>query len=861
MPKNRHKYIRFSFCLLFFIAILIGRAQENTSSTVNLISYIQELEKEFDIKFSYIDEDLRPIDIIVQKGGSLTTILDEIAKQTQINIKKLNERYYTLSKSITVDICAQVLDNFANNNIAGATIEVLGSSIGIITELDGKFILDNIPRKATLRIKYLGYKTLYIKAEEMVNHNPCKTLLLSQKIQQLEEVVLYKFLTTGLSKQQDASIQLNTQNFGILPGLIEPDVLQTVQALPGIKSIDETVSDINVRGGTHDQNLILWDGIKMYQSGHFFGLISAFNPYLTDKVTIIKNGTSAQYGDGVSSVMSMQTKNVIKNTFFGGAGFNLISGDLYGQLPITRDMAFQFSARRSFTDFVNTPTFNRFFDKAFQDTEITLNNNQLSDADILRDENFYFYDFTAKLLYDVNDRQKVRFSFININNNLDFEETTLNSNRTTKSTLDQTNLSFGGNLESDWSEDFSSVLNIYYTRYNLDAQNILANANQQLFQNNRVLETAVKLNTNYRFSDPLHWLNGYEFNEVGITNFTDVTLPPFNSNIKGVIRTHALFSEINYLSQNKKLMARGGARLNYIENLNTFKEYIIEPRFNLRYSLAEYVGMEIQGEFKNQSTNQVVDLEQNFLGIEKRRWFLSNNGIGPLGTPNLPITKSKQLSAGINYDKENLYVGLEGFYKEVDGISTATQGFENQNQFNGEIGKYAIKGLEFLINKKTSTYSTWLSYTYNVNNYTFEDIIPNKFPNNLDIRHTLTFARIYTYNNLNLGIGLNYRTGKPFTEPLDGANAINTTNFPFTINYQEPNSSRLPDYLRADASVIYNFNLSPKIKATAGASVLNLLDRRNVLNTYYRLNENNEIETVESFSLGITPNVSFRVSF
>lgn len=64
---------------------------------------------------------------------------------------------------------------------------------------------------------------------------------------------------------------MNTAEFGILPGLIEPDILQTVQALPGIKSIDETVSDINVRGGTNDQNLILWNGIKMYQSGHFLG--------------------------------------------------------------------------------------------------------------------------------------------------------------------------------------------------------------------------------------------------------------------------------------------------------------------------------------------------------------------------------------------------------------------------------------------------------------------------------------------------------------------------------------------------------------------------------------------------------------
>jgi len=98
-------------------------------------------------------------------------------------------------------------------------------------------------------------------------------------IQKLEEVVITNYLTSGISKNIDNTITIKPEKFGILPGLIEPDVLQTIQALPGILSADETVSNINVRGGTHDQNLILWNGIKMYQSGHFFGLISAFNPY------------------------------------------------------------------------------------------------------------------------------------------------------------------------------------------------------------------------------------------------------------------------------------------------------------------------------------------------------------------------------------------------------------------------------------------------------------------------------------------------------------------------------------------------------------------------------------------------------
>ncbi|MEG3657993.1 carboxypeptidase-like regulatory domain-containing protein [Arenibacter palladensis] len=852
---KHHKYVVFLIALYLFLLIPYSNwAQENSAQKVNLISYLEELEREHNIKFSYVDQDLGQLQFSIPDTTSLPQILEELRKQTLLDITKLNDRYFAISKSKFVDICANVVDNFENSTIMNATVQVLGSNISQITDLEGQFSINAVPRNANIAIKHLGFKTKFISAEELAGNNPCKTILLSPNYQELEEVVVYQFLTTGITKEPDASIELNTDKFGILPGLIEPDVLQTIQALPGIKSVDETVSDINVRGGTNDQNLVLWDGIKMYHSGHFFGLISAFNPYLIENVNIIKNGTSVQYGDGVSSVININTRNNISDSFVGGAGFNLLSGDIFGQLPLSEKVSVQFSGRRSTTDFINTPTYNRFFDKVFQDSEVKENNNSSNPENIVRDEDFYFYDFTGKLLYDINENQKVRLSFINTNNHLKYTEKT--EDGTAKSLLEQTNLSFGGSLESRWTPRWSTHLNLYYTRYNLDSQNI-PSPSQQLFQSNQVLEKAIKLNTNYNLNPNLNWLNGYQLNEVGITNFTQVTQPAYRSNIKGVIMTHSLFSELDYRSKNEKFNARGGLRLNYIKNLKTFKtfdEVILEPRLNLNYTLTDGLKTELLGEFKSQTTNQIIDLEQNFLGIEKRRWILSDNEI-------LPITKSKQISLGLNYDKNTLYVGIEGFYKKVDGISTATQGFQNQDQFNGEIGKYDVSGIEFLINKKTATYSTWLSYAYNTNNYTFENITPNQFPNNLDIRHTITFAGTYTYKSFRMGLGANYHTGRPYTKPQEGNNSIILNVFPNQINYEDPNSSRLPAYLRADASFIYNFKISKGIKSSVGASVLNLLNKKNILNIYYRINEQNEIETIERVSLGITPNFSFRMSF
>ncbi|NNL07713.1 MAG: TonB-dependent receptor [Croceitalea sp.] len=853
MPGTIRSHLSIIFLILVFLCpISTSLAQEEPS--VTLSGYLKQLENRFEIKFSYLNEDVMDIFIDPPSLGDLNDILSSISNQTQIQIKKLSDRYYSLAKNSMVDVCGKVLDNFEQNTVSGATIEVLGSNIALITDLDGSFELNQIPRNASLKIRYLGYVTRYIQVDELIGKGSCKTILLAQNYEKLDEVIVYDFLTAGITRQKDASITLNIPEFGILPGLTDPDILQSVQALPGIKSIDETVSDINVRGGTNDQNLILWNGIKMYQSGHFFGLISAFNPFLTDKVTIYKNGTPAQYGDGVSSVISMETTNDIDGFVIGGTGVNFISGDVYGQIPLRENLAFQFSARRSTTDFLNTPTFNKFSERAFQDSEVNNQQGQATGDDFARDDKFFFYDFTGKLLYDINEDHKIRLNVIGITNDLELQETNNDTDESTTSLLDQTNLSGGLQLQSQWTPNFTSHLNIYYSRYNLEALAISSNAQQQLAQNNRVIENAIKLNTVTSLTEKLDWQNGYQFIETGIRNFTNVSEPAFKSDIIGVIRIHAPYSQLDYTSFENKFIASAGLRLNYIENLGTFSKLLFEPRLNLNLRLANNLRGQLQGEFKSQSTNQIIDLEQNFLGIEKRRWILSDDD-------ELPITQSKQASLGLNYEKNKLYIGLEGFYKKVEGISTRTQGFQNENQFNGEIGSYDIKGLEFLINKQGGNYSTWLSYTYNTNQYTFESTTPNTFPNNLDVRHSLTFASTYTLANLKLGIGLNYRSGKPYTEPQEGGNALNTIFFPTQINYKSPNSSRLPDYLRADASAIYKFQINRRVKASAGISLLNLTNRKNILNRYYRLNDDNEIETIENISLGLTPNVSIRLSF
>ncbi|MCO5725272.1 TonB-dependent receptor [Robiginitalea marina] len=821
--------------------------------SMELSALLSRLEARYEIKFSYADQDIEAVSVRLDPQGSLEELLEGIRRQTGLKVERLSERYFSISADAFLQLCGRVFDNL-KNPLEGASIEVPGQSLATISDAAGHFALDAVPREATLKIQYLGFRPQYVKAAELARKEPCAEVSLSVDYQELQEVVVYKFLTTGIAREPDGNISMAPGEFGLLPGLTEPDVLQIIQALPGIKSIDETVSDINIRGGTNDQNLLLWDGVKMYQSGHFFGLISAFNPYLTDRVDLIKNGSPAQYGDGLSGIISMHTHDQVERTYFGGGGFNLISGDAYAHLPLSDRMAFQFSARRSVTDVLNTPTYTQFSDRAFQDTQISLATDNPSERISQRDETFYFYDFSGKLLYDLSDRHQVRLNFLYIDNDLTYEETLAADDSQNRSLLDQTNLALGARLKSQWNEAMSTELVTYHTRYDLDSRIRTGSSGQELFQLNQVSENALKAHLAYRFSDLLTWQAGYQFLETGVTNTTEVNQPPFRSRIKNLLYTHALFSEWTYRGPGRRLTATGGVRGNYLRNPEDFSDFIVEPRLSVQYGLTEHLTLVALGEFKNQATHQIVDLEQNFLGIEKRRWILSDG-------ESLPVATSRQASLGLYYDRGHWLASLEGFSKDVEGISTDTQGFQNQDQFAGELGSYRIYGLEALINYKTPDWSTWLSYAFNDNEYTFEALQPPTFPNNLDIRHTLTVGVNYTRDRLKVGVGLNYRTGRPFTAPRPAPDDVDTSVFPSRINFLPPNSSRLPDYLRADASVTYGFRLSETVRATLGASVLNLTGRSNLLNTYYRLNELEEVEKVESRSLGLTPNASFRLAF
>lgn len=839
---------KFQFFFINFLLITSITFAQNSSDKVALSSLLIELEKTYEIKFSYSDNDVK--DIFVnppKKGISINELLSYLNKKTFLQFKTLDNRYVTVSfLNKSISICGTIIDANFLEPLLLATVKVNGYKLGTTTNHKGEFYLHNVPVNASISISYISFKTKILAAKDLFS-NGCKEIFLEEETEQLSEITMPRFLTSGLQKSADGATVLNTEKFGILPGLIEPDILKTIKILPGIESVNESVSNINVRGGTNDQNLMLWDGIKMYHSGHFFGLISAYNPYLTQKVAVTKNGTSTAFSDGVSSTINMETANRITNEFSGGAGFNLLSADAFVQVPLKDNIELHISGRRSFTDLINTPTYKNYFSRSFQDNSVASNSVNNSES------NFYFYDYSLKFLYDIDYNHSIRANFIHIKNNLEYLEK-YNANNTIieeNSTLKQENL--GANIlwNADWNTKFSTNFSAFFSDYKINSSDYNKDSDQLQTQFNNVLETEIKLDAKYEFSDVFYFKNGLVFNEIGIRNTTTVNAPTFSKTVKDVLIKTAFYSELEY--QKNKTYARFGLRTNYFY---AFKKFVIEPRINIRQNIDNNFSLKLEGEFKNQTTAQKIDFEENFLGIEKRRWILADN-------VNTPIIKSKQASFGVEYTLNKLYVDVTAFYKKIDGITADNQGFYNNTQTLNSIGNYNIKGIEFLVNKQTKNISTWLSYTYAVNNYSFDIFNPESFPNSLDIRHSVSAAFNYDFTKkFKLSLGCVLRSGKPYTRPIEGNETIQDGNR-IIVNYNNPNQERLDNFFRLDFSGSYNFDFTKDVKSTIRLGITNITDHKNIIDSYFIVDDTNtnNVKRINNYSLPFTPNLSFRIQF
>lgn len=810
-----------------------------------LNQFLQNIQNKYDVVFTFADESIHDVTVNVSsiKDLNLRACLQELEQQTNLIFMQVNSRYIAIQKKpAKVWVSGKIRDGGTNEYLEGAYVYT--SAGYALSNANGEFSISvNQEKDSVVTIRHTGYQLFHLKKEDWGNDKLIVGLV--PELYEIEEVVV-NYIAKGLDKLPDGSIQLNVKNLEVLPGLSEPDVLHTVQVLPGIQSISETVADINTRGGTNDQSLVLWEGIKMYQTGHFFGLISAFNSHLINKTRIVKNGANAYFDEGVSGIIDMKQQDFLLNEPSIDAGVNMVSGDIIVKTPVAKKLSLIVGARHSINDLFLTPTYKSYYERAFEHTEVLLN-QQKKEKSIEKFQDFSFFDVSGKLLYDVNAKNKIRFSFLTIDNNIGYEENKLldASQHSRKSNLNQSSFLADLSYSHYWNSSNSTALSAYLSHYILDGQNESGVAGEGHLQENEVTDWGLKFDSKISIAPKFLLLTGYQFKEVGIRNLDNIRDPGYFRDAKDVLRIHALYAEAETKKRLGNLYVRSGLRTKYYTK---FESFSFDPSIVLNFMLSKYLSLELLAERKSQHTTQQIDYQTDFLGVEKRRWVLANQ-------TSVPLITSNQISFGLQHSRNNLLVAVEGYNKKVKGIIAPSQGFQNQFQSVHAIGEYSTMGVELLVNKRFANTNFWANYTLAKNDYNFPDFNPSVFPNNFDIRHLLSLGGTFSLKQFEVSGGFNYRTGKPFTKPT-----LSSLNEDAEIVYEVPNASRLNEYIRFDVSAKYNFAIS-RLNGELGISVWNVFNRDNVINIYYLVNENNEIEQITRNALNITPNVNLRLRF
>ncbi|WP_299112732.1 TonB-dependent receptor [uncultured Winogradskyella sp.] len=665
----------------------------------------------------------------------------------------------------------------------------------------------------------------------------------STRAETLGKVIVRSYLAKGIEKNSDGAYKLYPSRLGILPGLIEPDVLEGIQLLPGVLSPNETASSFFVRGGASDQNRLIWDGINIYHKGHLFGMISPLNPNVASEIKFVNKGSHARYGERLSSVTDIRSSAVIDNTLKAEMGVNGVNADAIINLPLIKDkLNLQASLRRSYTDIFETFTFNQLSDKVFDSTKIS------QDED--GDNDFSFLDYNVKLNYKPNNNNTFFASMIVIDNQLDYVSNDDENNRFFQDVMTIENRGYGLGWNHKWNEKLNQDTQAFFSDYTLNYNFITTENNEQISdfeKRNAVFDSGISTEINYNPSHKNNYTFGYQYTlkDVSYAFVNTADLRIILDTEQEIVQSHSVYGNFDY--KNPKLFDFSfGLRGTYFQELDATR---FEPRLIIFKALNTHFKFQASGEIKNQIISEIDETVFSDLSLENRVWRLANNN-------DFPIINSKHVSAGFLFSKNGWNIDADAYYKKLKNVTALSLGFLNPEGGGFNIGDQNILGVDAFLRKRFNGFTTWASYSYNRARSRFKNLNNNKsFKSKSNVTHAISTALSYKLDGFQIALGWKWQTGRPFT-------VANETDGSYSFN-EGINTAELPVYHRLDLSSTYSFKLSKhnKLRGKVGVSVRNLYNRNNLISREYRGNNslNDSVELIERYSIGITPNFMLRL--
>lgn len=707
----------------------------------------------------------------------------------------------TLSAQNKFTISGYMSDAETGEKLIGANIFENKSLQGSVSNTYGFYSLTLPEGNVDIAVSYIGFAdqqhNFTLNRDTSINFNFGSSLELETVVVEADK--LYRIEEDVQMSKMDIPVEQIKK----IPALLgENDVMKALQLLPGVQSGGEGQSGLYVRGGSPDQNLILLDGVPVYNVSHVLGIFSVFNADAIKNVTLTKGGFPARYGGRLSSVLEINMKEGNNKEFHGEGSIGSISSKLSLEGPIIKDkMSFIVSGRRTYIDLLAKPFIN-----------IANNQNDSGEDFQLK---LFFYDLNAKLNYKINDKHSLYLSGYS---GADVFENTI--------TFEDEGFTGGinwGNLISSfrWNYKINNKLfantAINYTNYDIDIfasfEDTSETPPETFSTNNRsgIRDISAKIDFDY-IPDPRHYLRfGLQVTDhkytPGVVNFK-ANLGEVNiDTIIGSNETNSIESAI-YIEDEislGQLKANVGLHASMF-NVDDVNYSSLQPRLGLRYLLPNNIAL--KGSFATM-TQYINLLTSEALSLPTDLWVPSTARVLPQRSWQAALGAAKTFNKKYELSAEVYYKELKNVVSFKEG-SSFTFGREDDWQDKVTQGDGEAYGLELFLQKKRGKTTGWIGYTLSWNNRTFDQINGGRtFPFRYDRRHDISIVATHKFNDrVTLSGTWVFGTGNAFTLPqfrypieqqtFEFGNGQTFTSTTEVQSLGEKNAFRMTNYHRAD---------------------------------------------------------------
>ncbi len=789
---------------------------------VSAIFFINEMEKQTGAHFYYDHHQLDSIYINTSLNDvSLHNALQIAFKEKGVYFSVYKDRYIFLSTDgkLVTDICTSSADSLA--------IRKHRKNVDTVPDL---LLTDNFEeRVATLKtVTVSGQRVNNVKGTQM-----------------------------GVQMIDIKTIQRVPVVFG------EADILRVITTLPGVKTVGEASTGLNVRGGSTDQNLILFNDATIYNPSHFFGMFSAFNPELVKDVTLYKSTVPPKYGGRLASVLDVTGREGNKKKIGGSAGIGLLTSRINIEGPLVKDKStFILGGRSTYANWLLSllPQEYRNSKANFYDVNLIATHeidakNSLSLTGYLSSDrfnlnsdtifNYQNQNLSLKWKRTFNSKLNAHFvgGFDKYNYSISAEQNPINA-YTMKYTIQQYyfRTHFNYYLNANHTIDFG----LSTLKYEMSPGSYMPKGDQSLviadvIQKEQALESALYINDKYDVSDNTTIEAG-----VRVSLFNYLGPKDVNTYAPGLPVSDNTFTGVVNYGRNKFITTYGG------------------PEF--RISVRQMLGLNSSIKAGISTMRQYIHMLSNTTAIAPTDiWKLSDNNIKPqLG---------KQVSVGYyhNLRSNTIETSLELYYKSINNYLDFKSGATlvmNPTIETSVIGtKGKAYGAEVLVKKTVGKLNGWVSYTFSrillqQKDTAVGEIINDgkHYPANYDKPHDFTVIANYRITHrFSLSLNATYSTGRPITLPI-GKYYFEGS---YRTLYADRNAHRIPDYFRVDFSMNIdgNHKLTQKTHNFWTLGVYNITGRKNPFSVYY-ISEGGAINGYQLSIFGSAiPFISYNIKF